>query len=125
MKPVVPLSLLAACATLLSGAALAQGTTTAGPKAAAPAASAAAGMGPRMGRGPGARWGADYTPGWPMMNSTERDEHRGRMQSFKTYEECKAYMDQHHQQMTERAKERGRAMPMQPRRDACAGLKKS
>jgi hypothetical protein len=37
--------------------------------------------------------------------------------------ECKAYMEQHHQEMVARAKEKGRTLPAQPRRDACAGLK--
>lgn len=41
-----------------------------------------------------------------------------------SYDECKAYMDQHHRQMVERAKEKGRTVPAQPRRDACAGLKR-
>ena len=39
-------------------------------------------------------------------------------------EECDAYMSQHHDQMAERAKERGMTMPAEPRRDACAGLKR-
>jgi hypothetical protein len=40
------------------------------------------------------------------------------------YDDCKAYMDQHHQQMSARAKEKGQTVPAQPRRDACAGLKR-
>jgi len=91
----------------------------AGPVASAPGM----GMGPRGGRGAG-RWGSDYTPGWSLMNQQERNEHRDRMRSMKTYEECKAYQDQHHEQMAARAKERGVKVLAQPRHDACSSLKK-
>lgn len=95
-----------------------------GPMGAGPSASAPGmGMGPGGGRG-AARWGADYTPGWMMMTQQERNEHRERMRSMKTYEECKAYQTQHHEQMAARAKERGGKPAAQPRRDACAGLGK-
>lgn len=70
-----------------------------------------------------ARWGSDYTPGWSMMSPQERTEHQARMRSMKTYEECKTYQTQHHEQMAARAKERGGKALAQPRRDACAGLK--
>jgi hypothetical protein len=46
------------------------------------------------------------------------------MRSMKTYEECKSYQDQHHEQMAAKAKERGGKALAQPRRDACGGLKK-
>jgi len=95
-----------------------------GPMGAGPAASAT-GMGMGMGAGKGiARWGSDYTRGWTLMTQQERNEHRDRMRSMKTYEECKAYQDQHHEQMAARAKERGGKALAQPRRDACGGLKK-
>lgn len=58
------------------------------------------------------------------MNSQERKEHQDRMRNMKTYDECKAYRDQHHEQMAARAKERGGKALAQPRRDACIGLKK-
>ncbi len=96
----------------------------AGPMGAGPDAGAP-GMG--MGRGTGAgraQWGSDFTPGWTLMSQQERNEHRDRMRSMKSYEECHAYQAQHHEQMAARAKERGGAAPAQPRRDACAGLKK-
>ena len=84
---------------------------------------------PGMGMGPGgdrgaARWGSDYTPGWALMTQQERNEHRERMRSMSTYEECKTYQEQHHEQMAARAKERGGKPLAQPRRDACSGLKK-
>lgn len=96
----------------------------AGPMGAGPVASA-----PGMGMGPGgghgaARWGSEYTPGWALMTEQERNEHRERMRSMKTYEECKAYQEQHHEQMAARAKERGGKALTQPRRDACSGLRK-
>lgn len=98
----------------------------AGPMGAGPTASAPGmgmGMGPGGGRG-AARSGSDTTPGWALMTRQERNEHRDRMRSMKTYEECKSYQDQHHEQMAARAKERGgKALP-QPRRDACSGLRK-
>lgn len=97
-----------------------------GPMGAGPAASAP-GMGMGMGPGGGhgaARWGADYTPGWALMTQQERNEHRERMRSMKSYEECKAYQEQHHEQMAARAKERGGKALTQSRRDACSGLKK-
>jgi len=95
-----------------------------GPMGAGPTASAPGmGMGPGGGRG-AARYGSDYTPGWTLMSEQERNEHRDRMRSMKTYEECKSYQDQHHEQMAARAKERGGKALAQPRRDACGSLKK-
>jgi hypothetical protein len=76
-----------------------------------------------MGRG-AARFGADHTPGWALMTLQVSNEHRRRMLSMKTYDECKACQDQHHEQMATRAKERGGKALAQPRRDACASLKK-
>lgn len=95
-----------------------------GPMGTGPAASAPGmGLGPGVGRG-AARWGSEYTPGWTLMTQQERNEHRERMRSMKTYEECKTYQEQHHEQMAARAKERGGKGLAQPRRDACGGLKK-
>lgn len=94
-----------------------------GPAGAGPMASAPAmGMGPGGGRG-AARAGSDATPGWALMTKQERSEHRDRMRSMKTYDDCKAYQDQHHEQMAARAKERGGKALAHPRRDACGGLK--
>jgi len=99
-----------------------------------PAAPQSPGAGPMAGNGtgPGAmagqrmgpRWGSESTPGWALMNGTERDAHLERLRSMKTYEECHAYMEQHREQMAARAKEQGKAALRQPRRDACAGLKR-
>ena len=59
-----------------------------------------------------------------MMSKAERDEHRKRLHEMKTYEECRAYLDQHRTQMEARAKEQGRKALSAPKRDACAALKK-
>jgi hypothetical protein len=100
-----------------------------GPRAAGMAGSAPGmgmGMGPgaRGGRGPAARWGSDATPGWALMTDKERAEHRDRMRSMKNYDECKSYQEQHHAQMAARVKDKGGKPLAEPRRDACAGLKR-
>ena len=110
-------------AGLLAAPALAFAQATSAP----PAPASAAAPGPRMGMGGmgmhgGARWGRADTPGWSMMTPAEREQHRQHMQSMHSYDECKAYMTEHHALMAERAKARGRTLPA-PRRDACAGLK--
>jgi hypothetical protein len=82
---------------------------------------------PGSGRGMGhdaMRMGPNNTSGWGMMNKAERAEHHNMMKSMKTHEECSAYMEKHHAQMMDRAKERNLATPSQPRNDACAWLKK-
>jgi hypothetical protein len=89
---------------------------------AAPLIAAAQPGGPGPGRGPGPRWGQDFTPGWSMMTPDERAQHRDRVHSFKSYEECRAYLDEHHQQMLDRARAQNHAMPGRPMRDACEGL---
>ncbi len=110
-----------------AGAASAQGGMGAGPGP-GPAASGPGtgmGMGPGMhgARGPGARAGASYTPGWAMMTPAERSEHTAHMGTMKSLEECKAYVLKHHEEMAARAKEKGAKPPAAPRRDPCAGLK--
>lgn len=72
----------------------------------------------------GARWGADDTPGWSMMSEPERNAHQDRMRAMKTYEACKAYADQHHEQMSARTKERGGQALAQAPRDPCGRLKR-
>ena len=123
--------LLASLIGTSMGAAQAQpgagmGPAASGPMGAGPAASAprmGMGMGPGGGRG-AARWGSEVTHGWALMTEQERAEHRERMSAMKTYDECKAYQDQHREQMAARAKERGGKALATPRRDACSGLKK-
>jgi hypothetical protein len=123
---------LALAAPLLASLALAQPAPGAmamdghcGPGAAASAASADCprGMHSRRGMHRMMRGGPDNTSGWPMMTAAERNAHHDKLRSFKSHDECKAYMDEHHAQMQERAQTAGRAVPAQPRRDVCAALK--
>jgi hypothetical protein len=69
------------------------------------------GGGGGMGGMHGPRVGPDTTPGWAMMTPEERDQHRKDMQAAKTPEQCNAMMDKQHQQMAERAKQRGQTLP--------------
>lgn len=115
--------LLTSVLALTGAAASAQGGPGPGPgmgmHGVGPAASAAG-----MGMGPHGMAGAGYTYGWSMMSSQERNEHQERMRSMKTYEECKAYMERHHAEIAARAQAQGGTLPAQPRRDACAGLRR-
>lgn len=72
-------------------------------------------------RGP---WRAseDNTRGWQFMTPAERLEHQARVRSFKTLDECRAYQQEHHRLMEQRAKEQGLAMPSGGR-DICEHLK--
>ena len=72
-------------------------------------------------RGP---WRAseDNTRGWQFMTPEERVEHQARVRGFKTLDECRAYKQEHHRLMEQRAKDKGSAMPSGGR-DICAHLK--
>ncbi|UCV27072.1 hypothetical protein [Ferribacterium limneticum] len=72
-------------------------------------------------RGP---WRAseDNTRGWQFMTPEDRVEHQARVRGFKTLDECRAYQQEHHRLMEQRAKEKGLAMPS-GRRDICEHLK--
>ena len=84
-----------------------------GPHASAPHA----GMGPRSGTG--------FTPGWNMMTKEERAAHQAAMAGMKSQGDCVSYMEQHHKQMMERARERGLPGPGgSSRTDLCNGLPK-
>ena len=80
------------------------------------------GAGPAEARGP---WAASQgnTVGWQLMTPEERVEHQNKMRGFKTYDECKAYQDEHHALMEARAKEKGVTLPTKPRRYGCDNLK--
>lgn len=123
---------------LSSALCLAIGTAQAQPAANNPPTSGAAapgpgpgpGMGPHMGggmgpggMGHGMRAGPGYTMGWSLMTPQERQENQAKMMSFTSAKECRAYVEQHHKLMTERAKQRGVAIPPNPMHDPCAGLK--
>ena len=57
--------------------------------------------------GPGYGFGPNNTPGWSVMTEQERIDHRNRMHSFKSYDECRVYMNDFAKQMQQRAKEKG------------------
>lgn len=83
-------------------------------------ASAQPGPGPRQGQG--FRFDQGNTPGWTLMTQEERASHRQKMMAAKTYDECKAYQDEHHTLMEQRAKEKGKTLPA-PRNNACDRMK--
>jgi hypothetical protein len=58
----------------------------------------------------GMKFDSNNTPGWSMMSRAEHKEHRDKMHSMKTYDECKAYHDEHMKQMEARAKEKGKSL---------------
>lgn len=67
-------------------------------------------------------WSKDNTSGWTLMTAQERTEHQSKMRAAKTYEECKALQDEHHQAMEARAKEKG--LTLRPaRRNGCDVMK--
>jgi len=103
--------MMAAAAALAASAALAQGPGY-GP-----------GKGP--GKGPGWSFNGDNTRGWSMMSREERAEHRNRMLSMKSYEECVAYLEGHHKAMEARAQERGRPGPAAPAQTMCERMKQA
>jgi hypothetical protein len=67
--------------------------------------------------------GQHKSTGSSMMSAAERRAHQDKLRSFKNYDECKAYVDEHRAQMMEWAKAAGRTAPAMPLRDACAALK--
>jgi hypothetical protein len=92
-----------------------------------------AGMGPGMGRGmggmgpgmgPGRGWRASQgnTFGFAYMTPQERAEHQTKMGSVKTYDECKAYVDDHRTKMEARAKAQGKTLTHM-RADPCADMR--
>jgi hypothetical protein len=87
--------------SLLASASWAQG----GPPAQAP-----------MGFGPG------NSPGWSLMTPQERTEHRNKMMGFTNYEDCAAYLAEHHAKMLERARKKGVNLPAEPRQGYCQRL---
>jgi hypothetical protein len=72
---------------------------------------------PPMGFGPG------NSPGWSLMTPQERAEHRSKMMGFTKYDDCVAYLTEHHKAMQARAKEKGTTLPAEPRLGMCDRLK--
>lgn len=83
------------------------------------------GPGKGPGKGPGWSFNAENTRGWSMMSRGERSEHRSKMLSLKSYDECVAYLEQHRKQMEGRAQERGRPGPAQPAQNMCERMKQA
>lgn len=67
-------------------------------------------------------WNKSYTPGWTLMSPQERTEWQTKMRAAKTYDDCKAMQEEHHQAMEVRAKEKGMTLPA-PRRNGCDMMK--
>ena len=114
MRNMRTMLMIAAAAAFAASAAFAQG----------PGYGPGGGPGKGAGKGPGWSFNGDNTRGWSMMSPEERAEHRNRMFSMKTYEECVAYQDEHRKQMEARAQERGRSMPA-PRQNMCERMKQA
>lgn len=70
------------------------------------------------------RWSCNQrnTPGWQLMTPQERLEHQTKLRSFTDYSACKEYVDEHHKQMEERAKEKGVSIPVM-RQNPCDRMK--
>ena len=82
------------------------------------------GPGAGAGKGPGPRFNDTTTPGWSMMSAQERTEHQAKMRAFTSYDECHAYMVEHHKLMEERAKGKGKALRGAGPGPGCDWLKK-
>jgi len=84
------------------------------------------GMGPGQGMVPGSgmriNFNKDNTPGWALMSAEERTAHRDKMRAAKSYDDCKATQEEHHQAMEARAKEKGVTLPA-PRYNGCDRMK--
>ncbi len=76
---------------------------------------------PVSARGP---WRAseDNTRGWQLMSPEERIAHQSKVRGFARLDECRTYQLAHHQQMAERARQQGIALP-RGGQDICAHLK--
>ena len=79
-----------------------------------------AGPGYGLGGGRGMRGGGQ---GMALLTPEERTAHRDMMHSFKTVDECTAYMTEHQKLLQDRAKEKGVAAPPGPRGNPCERMK--
>ena len=95
----------------------------AGPCAAtAGAPGAGCGYGPGMGGGPGMGKGGGHGYGAQLLTPEERTAHWNAMHSFKTIDECNAYLAEHKKLVAERAQEKGLPVPPQ-RGNMCERMK--
>jgi hypothetical protein len=74
------------------------------------------------GKGPGFRFNKDNTYGWSLMTPEERNAHRQKMLSAKTYDECKGAQTEHHASMEARAKSKVVTLAP-PRQNVCDRMK--
>jgi hypothetical protein len=102
------------------GMGMGQGCGTGAATGAACPGPAGNGPGPAYGRG-GFNGGGG--PAMALLTPEEQAQHRLAMHSFKTAEECNAYIAQHQQLVQERAKEKGVAAPVGPRGNMCERMK--
>lgn len=72
----------------------------------------------------GGPWRADEgnTRGWMLMSPKERIEHQAKIRSFGDYADCRAYQEQHHRLMQQRAAQAGLTLP-EHGCDFCAHLR--
>jgi hypothetical protein len=109
MNRTFPLS-LAAATLFAASVALAQGSGSPAPGGgASPGSPSGAPGGQAQGtqqQVPGTmrtdRFDPTNAPGWSQMNETERSEMMRRMESIRSYDECRAYMTQHGDRMRSR-----------------------
>lgn len=80
-----------------------------------PGANPLARAGPRGAPGPFAgmygSFHAEAAPWWSLLTPEEQRQHFERMRGLQGYEECLAYMTEHHALMRDRAAQRGLAWP--------------
>jgi len=77
---------------------------------------------PTHAKGPRFQFDQENVPGWTLMSSAERAAHHQKLLSFKTVEECQAYMAEHRKKLEARAKERNQTLST-PRFDVCEQMK--
>lgn len=68
------------------------------------------------------RSGPGYTNGWYLMTPQERQDYRAAMSAMPNVYACRAYVEQHHRLMVERAKATDSGIPPPARLDVCDGL---
>lgn len=126
MNRTFPLS-LAAATLFAASVALAQGSSSPAPGGGASPTSPGGAPGgqvqgaqqPIPGAAPTNRFDPSNAPGWQQMNETERSEMMRRMESIKSYDECRAYMTQHGERMRSRGAQAGTAAG-----DPCAHMRR-
>jgi hypothetical protein len=64
----------------------------------------------------------DNIRGAQLMTADERKNYVSRLQSMKTFDECKGYMQAHYLEIDKRAKERGNVLP-EIKGDPCEVMK--